>query len=133
MRVVGQVQQEANTPNTFDHIVLSSDGKLMAAAVGGSLYLLDAFQGAVKARFSTGRPDQPAGAGFEPSFSPDSQYLSSGPLPASTPLLQRWDACQPRHPRASTEQHCIRLMLCAGVYDGCQLSCFVIQCRDLMA
>ena len=58
-------------------MVLSSDGKLIAAAVGGSLYLLDAFQGAVKARFATGRPDQ-ASAGFEPSFSPDSQYLSSG-------------------------------------------------------
>ena len=57
--------------------MLSSDGKLIAAAVGGSLYLLDAFQGAVKARFATGRPDQ-ASAGFEPSFSPDSQYLSSG-------------------------------------------------------
>lgn len=72
-----QIQTEANTPSTFDHVVLSSDGKLIAAAVSGSLYLLDAFQGAVKARFATGRPDQ-ASAGFEPSFSPDSQYLSSG-------------------------------------------------------
>lgn len=75
-----QVGVEANTPSTFDHVVLSSDGKLIAAAVGGSLYLLDAFQGAVKARFATGRPDQ-ASAGFEPSFSPDSQYLSSGAEP----------------------------------------------------
>ncbi len=90
-----QVQAEANTPNSFDHVVLSSDGKLIAAAVGGSLYLLDAFQGAVKARFGTGRPDQPAGAGFEPSFSPDSQYLSSGPRRAplscsSGPICEPW-------------------------------------------
>ena len=82
-----QIQAEANTPSTFDHVVLSSDGKLIAAAVGGALYLLDAFQGAVKARFATGRPDQ-ASAGFEPSFSPDSQYLSSGAARLSS-LCQR--------------------------------------------
>ena len=71
-----QVQAEANLPGTFRHVVISGDGKLLAAVCGGSLYLLDAFNGSLKARFSTGRPE--GAPGYEPSFSPDSQYLSSG-------------------------------------------------------
>ena len=66
----------ANGALGFSSITFSSDGKLMAAVAGGWLYLLDAFSGAVKARFSTGVP--PGSGGCEASFTPDGQYISTG-------------------------------------------------------
>lgn len=65
-----------NLPHSFSHVAMSGDGKLLAAVCGAAIYLLDAFNGSLKATFNSGCP---AGAtGYTPSFSPDSQYLSSG-------------------------------------------------------
>ena len=54
----------------------SLDGKWLAAAVEGRLYMLDAFEGHVKATMQTGMPA--GSAAPEPTFSPDSKYLLSG-------------------------------------------------------
>lgn len=71
-----QVPAEANTPASFSHVAMSGDGKLLVAVAGAAVYLLDAFSGDLKATFNSGAP--PGAPGFEASFSPDSQYLSSG-------------------------------------------------------
>ena len=72
-------------PHSFSHVAMSGDGKLLAAVSGPSVYLLDAFNGSLKATFNSGLP--PGAPGFEPSFSPDSQYLSSGETLALRPMI----------------------------------------------
>ncbi len=64
---------------------MSGDGKLLAAVSGASIYLLDAFNGALKGTFNSGCP--PGAPAFEPSFSPDSQYISSGAMPRTKIVL----------------------------------------------
>jgi WD40 repeat protein len=63
-------------------VTFSPDGKLMSAVAGGTLYLLDAFNGNVMLRLSIGADS----AGCEASFSPDGQYVSSGDC-CSTPRI----------------------------------------------
>jgi len=74
--VEAQVPELMNGAVPFGSVTFSPDGKLMSAAAGGVLYLLDAFNGAVVSRFSTGAPGD--GSGCEASFSPDGMYVSSG-------------------------------------------------------
>ena len=71
-----QVPLEVNKPTTFRHVRFSLDGKWLAASVEGRLYMLDAFEGHVKATMHTGMPA--GSAAPEPTFSPDSKFLLSG-------------------------------------------------------
>ena len=69
-----QVPELANSAQPFHGVTFSPDGKLMSAVAGGTLYIMDAFNGNVTLRLSTG----PDSTGCEASFSPDGQYVSSG-------------------------------------------------------
>mmetsp|Transcript_26980 Transcript_26980/g.58990 ORF Transcript_26980/g.58990 Transcript_26980/m.58990 type:complete len:322 (-) Transcript_26980:297-1262(-) len=70
------VQEEANSPIPFGDIKFSLDGKYMLAVAEGRLYVLDAFNGGVLRKFSTGVPE--AGTPLEATFSADNQYVLSG-------------------------------------------------------
>lgn len=72
---MAQVPSEANSAAGFSHVAMSGDGKLLVAVAGPAVHLLDAFSGDLAASFSGAPPGAP---GYEASFSPDSQYLSSG-------------------------------------------------------
>lgn len=70
------VPELANGALHFSSVTFSPDGKLMSAAASSTLYLLDAFNGNVTLRLSTGAPSD--SSGYEASFSPDGQYVCSG-------------------------------------------------------
>ena len=77
MTVLLQIDQELNNPASISSVTFSNDGKLMAVSLEGRVYLLDALEGQVKARFDNGL-SLTAGPALEASFSPDSRYLISG-------------------------------------------------------
>lgn len=79
-----QVPEEANSPASFASLKFSPDGKILAGVVGSKIYQLDAYNGEVKQRHSSGihegvRP-------LEVCFSPDNNYLLSGADSVLTPL-----------------------------------------------
>ena len=72
-----QVDQEATNPRPISGVTFSNDGKLMAVSMEGRMYVMDALDGTVRARFDNGL-DTTTGPAVEASFSPDSRYLISG-------------------------------------------------------
>lgn len=66
----------ANTAACFASVGFSSDGALLQAATGSSLFVLDAFEGTVKARHSTGAAT--GSPTHQASFSADSKFITSG-------------------------------------------------------
>lgn len=79
-----QIDQELSNPASISSVTLSNDGKLMAVSLEGRVYLLDALEGHVQARFDNGL-SLTAGPALEASFSPDSRYLISGKAPQDSP------------------------------------------------
>jgi WD40 repeat protein len=80
--VWAQVPDDANTSTPFTQIRFSANGRLLLAVAGGRVNLLDAYQGALLARFPTASADTlpEAAPVLEASFSPDGRYLASGTL-----------------------------------------------------
>ena len=71
-----QVPEEANSPTSFASLNFSPDGKILAGVVGSKIYQLDAYNGDVKYKYSSGIHE-----GMRPlqvCFSPDNNFLLSG-------------------------------------------------------
>ena len=68
-----------NSPTPLTGLRFSCDGRMLCAAAGGRLYLVDAYGGKTLYRFETGAPE--GAVPFEPAFTPDNQYLLSGGCP----------------------------------------------------
>ena len=77
LQLLLQIDQELHNETPVSGITFSNDGKLMAVSLEGRMYLLDALEGIVKARFDNGLSTS-SGPALEASFSPDSRYLISG-------------------------------------------------------
>ena len=91
-----QIDQELDNPASISSVTFSNDGKLMAVSLEGRVYLLDALEGHVKARFDNGL-SLTAGPALEASFSPDSRYLISGEarwVQLQTMTVCSWKTCR---------------------------------------
>ncbi len=82
----GDIEAEANKPNSFAQLKFSPDGKIMVGVVGSKVYQLDAYNGNPQFSHSTGIPE--GGTPLQTCFSPDNRFLLSGrDLNSSVPLL----------------------------------------------
>ena len=59
------------------------------AVAGRSLFVLDAYEGLVKARHSTGSAS--GAPAYQASFSPDSSFVTSGELPSPHPAPRNYE------------------------------------------
>lgn len=71
------IEEEKQSPASVSCLRFSSDGKHLLAVVESRLYVLDAFDGRVKAAVRTSAEAE-GGMAFEASFSPCGRYMTSG-------------------------------------------------------
>ena len=71
-----QVADEANSPASFGGLKFSPDGKILASVVGHKIYQMDAYNGILQHRHSSGIPE--GATPLEVCFTPDNKYLLSG-------------------------------------------------------
>mmetsp|Transcript_12984 Transcript_12984/g.39285 ORF Transcript_12984/g.39285 Transcript_12984/m.39285 type:complete len:364 (-) Transcript_12984:451-1542(-) len=80
------IAELTNSANTFGSVSFSANGGRLLAVAGRSLFVLDAFEGTVMARHSTGGAS--GAPPYQASFSPDSQYVTSG---CEDRVVRHWD------------------------------------------
>lgn len=71
-----QIDDLRNSPLPFSHLKFSFDGKELLAVAERHVYVLDAYDGKLKQKFSNNIPE--SGTQPEASFSYDGQYVLSG-------------------------------------------------------
>jgi COMPASS component SWD2 len=70
------VEDERNSNAVFASLKFSLDGKRLLAVVEGRIYVLDAFQGTILRKVSSGIPE--GGTALEACLTPDGHYVMSG-------------------------------------------------------